>query len=252
MPLATATNVLPSETPEPTGTATPITSPTPQPDGRIVYTVAPGDGFLLIAGRFGVELSDLYAYNNLTADSLLTVGQTLVIGYSVFPDGSTALPGFPQARVKTDGTIIHLVKEGDTLLGIATTYDLTLEELAGLSELADDAILQVGQEVKVGARPQPQEVGGSSDLPAELITATASPTASRAPTNTPSPTSLPASPTVTATATIETAVPPTQLTVAGGTPPSSLQLNALLPLFLGMVGLLAFTGALFLYLGRNR
>ncbi len=182
-------------TPSPFPSATPLASPTAQPDGRILYTVQPNDTLITLVGRFGVSLENLYAWNNLLPDSLLSVGQSLVIGYTILPDGSTPLTGFPDARVKPDGTIVHLVGGGDSMLLIAATYDLTLDELYQISGLAEGALLQLGQEVIVGKRPQPATIGGSSEDPelglsvvevTVLATATAEPTAVS--THTPAPT----------------------------------------------------------------
>jgi LysM repeat protein len=199
-PPATATPG-PSPTPMPTTrTPTPLASPTAQPDGRILYIVQPDDTLINLADQYNVSLQNLYAWNNLLSNSLLSVGQSLIIGYTVLPDGSTPLAGFPDARVKPDGTIVHVVASGDTLLLIAATYDLTLDELYEISGLAEGALLQLGQEVVVGHRPQPETVGGSSEDPAlglrvVEVTAIASPIASPTAvptavfTNTPIPTS---------------------------------------------------------------
>ena len=240
LPLAT--------TATPAASAAPIASPTAQPDGRILYTVAPGDTLILIADRFGVSLNDLYAFNNLERNNeLLTVGQTVVVGYAVFPDGSTALSGFPQARIRPDGTIIHVIEEGDTLIGIATTYDLTLEELFELSGLSLESILQLGQEIVVGTQPQPQEIGGSTDAPLSMLATEPPPSPTATNTEAPPPTTGPATPTLTATpATV--AVTPTNPTP---TPAASSSLSNLVPLTVAIAGLLTATAALFLYLSKR-
>ncbi len=176
--------VLPTEAPTVAATSTPIASPTAQPGGQIIYAVQAGDTLSLIADRFDLSLSDLYSFNNITAESIIQVGQPLLIGYGILPDGSLPLPGFPQAKVSPDGTITHTVLPGDSFLGLAVTYDLTLEEFYEVSGLDENSILQIGQEVIVGFRPQPQEVGGSTNPPAELASLTPTPTT----TLTPSPT----------------------------------------------------------------
>ena len=158
-------------------------------NGRILYTILPGDTLITIADRYNLLLTDLYAYNNITADSILTAGQTLILGYDSFADGSTPLRGFAQARVQPDGTIVHLVQPGDSLISIAETYDLTLDELFSLSGLTIDSVLQLGQQVAVGTRPTPQAAGGSTDLPAPLASPTPLPTATLLRSRSRSPTS---------------------------------------------------------------
>jgi LysM repeat protein len=234
------TTPLPTETAVPSTTPTPFASPTALPDGRILYTVAAGDTIITIAERFGVETNDLFGYNNLAANAVLSVGQQLIIGYTVLPDGSTILRGFPQARVKPDGTIVHLVRSGDTFISIATTYDLTLDELYTVSGLSNDSFLQLGQEVKVGHRPQPREIGGStsspeteaailtlgSPPPAETAVATTAFTIITLPTVTPSttPTESPAAAANVASVPEkgETAVEPSSNPVETAQPPSNM------------------------------
>jgi len=145
----------PTEPPVPTNTATatetstPLSSPTARPDGQITYTVVPGDTLSLIAQRFNVTLDSLYSYNSLEQGSVLQIGQELLLGYSVLPDGSVPLSDNPFAKIRPDGTIIHTVVAGDSFFGIAATYGLTLDEFFEISGLGENSVLQIGQEVIV-------------------------------------------------------------------------------------------------------
>ena len=57
----------------------PIYTPTPGPDGRIIYIVKPNDTLLGISLITGVSLDQLRGLNNLTSDTIYE-GQTLILG----------------------------------------------------------------------------------------------------------------------------------------------------------------------------
>jgi LysM repeat protein len=234
----------PTEMPRATDTATPVTSPTAQPEGQIIYTVQEGDTLSLIANQFELSLNELYSYNSLTADSVIQVGQQLLLGFSMLPDGSIPLEGFPSARVLPDSTIVHTVSAGDSFYAIAATYDLTLEQFYEVSGLDETSILQIGQEVAVGEHPLPEEIGGSTDLPAEM----ASPTSTATTTTTPVP-SATAGPAASATALIvelATTVPTPTETPSPTTHPG----DSWLTITLAITGFTAVAGALFYFYRR--
>lgn len=158
--------------------APPEATPTAQADGRILYTVAAGDTLLTIADRFDARLADLRAYNALAPDAVLSIGQSLIVGYSVLPDGAQPLPGFPQARVQDDGRIVHRVAAGDTPGGIAFLYNLPLETLYELNGMEPGAFLQIDQELTVG---QAAATPTATPAPTEPATATPPPTATATP-----------------------------------------------------------------------
>lgn len=170
--------------------ATPVGSPTPQADGRIIYEVAEGDTLSAIAFRFGLSLQELYAMNDLNEDSVLSVGQEILLGISeeaVEEGEGEPLP--PGVEVGPDDTLVYQVQENDTLIGIAVQHDLELEELLELNPtLTEDSLLQLGQDIVVGQRRQPASTGGSTDLPEGMATAEVTATETvTAPTLTPLP-----------------------------------------------------------------
>lgn len=99
------------ESPTPSDpTETPI-QPTPNPTRpetssadvtAATYTVQPGDTLAIIAGSAGVNLDALLSANNLTADSILEVGQVLLL-----PDSSGSIPQGPAFKIVPDSEIIY-------------------------------------------------------------------------------------------------------------------------------------------------
>lgn len=227
-----------------------MSSPTAQPDGQILYFVESGDTLSLIAQRFGVTLNTLYSYNSLDEESVIQVGQELLLGFSVLPDGSVPLSGNPFAKVRPDGTIIHTVAAGDSFYGIAATYDLTLEKFFEISGLGENSVLQVGQEVIVGFRPQPSEVGGSTSPAGATDTPSPTPTqpVAAATDTVPPPTAMVSStPMIQITATLDANDQETPVTTQA---PSQESLPTWLPIAMGALGLLVLVIGFLLFLRR--
>lgn len=238
--------VTPSNTPPPTPSPTLFASPTAQADGTIVYQVQPGDTLLVIAERFRLDIERLYELNNLDESAILQIGQSIILGSAEEFRFGDIMAQFPGAVVNARGDIIYRVREGDTLLNVAIKYNLTLEQLLAYNDLTDTAVLRVGQELIIGTLPQIEEVGGSVDIPQPSATATVPPTITPPPTLTPSPT-LPPPPTNTPIPLPTIPTPTPALIEQAVSQPSSV-----VPIFVGIVLLLAVTGVLFLYLGRHR
>jgi LysM repeat protein len=236
----------PSSTPPPSPSATPIASPTPQPDGTIVYLVQSGDTLLLIANRFSLDVDRLYELNRLDESAILQIGQTIILGTIDDFRFADIMSQFPGAVAQPNGEIIYRVREGDSLLSVATKYNLTLEQLLDYNNLTETAVLRIDQELIVGFLPQPEEVGGSVDLPQPSPTATIPPTATTTPSPTPSLT-LPPPPTNTPLP-LPTIPTPTPALIDQAVS----QTSSIVPIFVAIVLLLAAVGVLFLYLGRQR
>ena len=154
---------------------------------------------------------------------------------------------YPGASIRDDGSAIYRVRDGDTPIGIASQYGLSLEELYELnSEFSPNSILRIDQELIVGRIPIPVEVGGSTDMPTAttIIPATFTPEATAEPSPRPSEPSPSATPT--------TQVPMTVSSDTADESQSSIDDNMpILLVFIGVVLLLAAIGGALLYLGRK-
>ena len=69
----------------------PIYTPTPGPDGRIVWVVKANDTLLSISIISGLSVEEIKALNNLTSDTIFE-GQQIVLGLGG-PEEATATPG---------------------------------------------------------------------------------------------------------------------------------------------------------------
>ncbi len=78
-------------------------TPTPGPDGRILYTVQDGDTLWRISAVSGVSLDELRQLNNLSADAVIRPGQVLLLGLAQAPR-QTSEPVFPGGQEQPQTT----------------------------------------------------------------------------------------------------------------------------------------------------
>jgi LysM repeat protein len=212
----------------------------------IVYVAQPGDSFIYISDLFDVPLAELYALNGIDEGSLLTVGQRLILGQAGQASGRRAGDDFPGAVIVGNGDVVYQLREGDSLYSVAARYNLTIEELLALNDDLDEtSILQVGQRIKVGFRPLPAEVGGSTDQPVLSATPSQTPQATATATETPEPTATVTTPPL-PTSSPQATLDDTEADASAG------PVDGVLLVLIGVVALLALLGGLFLYLGRSR
>lgn len=173
-------HLFPSDTPTPTVTYTPSSTPTitstpsvtPIPStatasAPFLYTVELGDTISSIAEKFDVNFIIIMVLNGLNNDSVLFVGQELII-----PDPNMALPtptALPTGLRRGD-EIEYLVLSGDTLDSIANEFFSTVDAILEANDLTDPNQIFIGQLLLV---------------PVNLVTATPGP--SPTPQGTPPP-----------------------------------------------------------------
>ena len=111
------------------------------------YVVKPGDFLAGIAAKVGVALPALLSANDLTTKSLILPGDTLRV-----PAGATTpTAATPATAGPVAGGLVHTVKSGDFLLGIATLYKVTLADLLAVNKLTVKSVISPGRRLVLPA-----------------------------------------------------------------------------------------------------
>lgn len=111
---------------------------------RITHTVEYGDMLGGIAARYGVSVSQIRQWNDLSSD-MIRIGQELVIHTDQANRGSTR-----------GGEQTHVVASGETLGGIAARYDCTIDDLVSWNRGLDPDRIRAGQELRVRTQGRAQ------------------------------------------------------------------------------------------------
>jgi LysM repeat protein len=154
-------------------------APQPAPSAA-AYVVQPGDTLMDIALRHGIAWNALAAFNGLSENEFLQIGQTIrlpgidqgqvVQKESAPPQAAADPPVTRVADVETmpQDTIPYAVQDGDTLVSIAAKFGTSWETLAALNQLDAQSFLQPGQTLRV-----PQKQRPAAAAPAAPVTAAA-------------------------------------------------------------------------------
>ena len=113
------------------------------------YRVRHGDNLWLIARNHGMSTAQLAAWNGLSIKTVIHPGQRLTVNRR--DNGS--IPASPKRNAESSkgsaSAVIHVVKNGDTLSGIAQRHGTTALELAEFNRIKKSAILRPGQRLHV-------------------------------------------------------------------------------------------------------
>ena len=129
----------------------PVKIATPNADGKIFHVVQPGQSFWSIAVAYKITIKDLEAWNNLSQDSPLLIGEKLFIPGPNTKGFVTPTPvGIVQTTMpEADGKIVHAVQPYQTLSTIAVAYNVSVDTLLALNRIQIDTPLQIGQKLLI-------------------------------------------------------------------------------------------------------
>lgn len=136
------------------------------------HKVVGGDTLSKIAAKYGMKLKDLREANNLSANDVIKVGQTLKVKGGEKDSAkdspvAVAAAGPENAAVepaaKASGVESHVVTQGETLWDIASKYGCKVSDLVAWNNLADQSRLKIGQRLIVST---PKVANSSAAAPA--------------------------------------------------------------------------------------
>jgi len=126
-----------------------------EPTDADFHRVRRGENLRSIAGRYGVSQRQLQAWNHMGKSTRIRAGQRLRVSP---PDVQVRVAARSAAKFPTQATAAgttsgrsHVVRQGDTLSGLARRYGVSIQALRAANGLSDDATLRRGVRLKIPA-----------------------------------------------------------------------------------------------------
>ena len=114
----------------------------------ILYTVQAGNTLSGIAYKYGVTVSQLQQWNNITNPNEIYVGQALKI-YTNTSNSSSSSTTKPTNSSSNSSYTTYTVQAGNTLSGIAYKYGVTVSQLQQWNNISNPNEIYVGQTLKI-------------------------------------------------------------------------------------------------------
>jgi membrane-bound lytic murein transglycosylase D len=113
---------------------------------RTRHVVRSGESLTSLARRYLVNLTDLRAWNGLTAgNDNIRIGDTLVVAISATP----AAREQKVEQLSVTRTVEHRVRKGETLQLLSSRYETTVDRIRTLNRMKRNTALQLGSTVTI-------------------------------------------------------------------------------------------------------
>lgn len=162
----------PTATPSatPTRTHTPTSTPTPIPPRA--HEVEEGETLSDIAAFYNLSVEEILALNPEVEPDLIRADDVLLIPAATPTPGATSTPD-PDNPTPTPGDfVVHVVKSGETLLGIAEQYHVSVDLIRTANDLsADEETIQAEQSLIIPnekAAPTPTPTANPNATPTPI------------------------------------------------------------------------------------
>jgi soluble lytic murein transglycosylase-like protein len=153
----------------------------PSAGAAVAHTVVEGETLWSIAAASNLTTRSVAAYNGLSEDAQVVLGQTIMV--PSVDEGAAALAGTPAATAPTTTTAPastttstsaaapepmggYTIRYGDTLSGLAAVSGVSVDEIAAMNGLDPDGLLLAGTVVKLPTgSPTPPLAGEPAPAP---------------------------------------------------------------------------------------
>lgn len=115
------------------------------------YKVQKGDTLYSISRKYQITVAELRVANNLKEDDVIKTGQKLVIPEANIGNAVTLSSSNKNNSLSTSigSEKNYTVAKGDTVYSIAKKNGMTVSELINLNNLDSNAVIKVGQKLKI-------------------------------------------------------------------------------------------------------